>query len=855
MSSENTKLELAQLLHGPDLLVKNAFRLSQMPVDSNEKKLKKRMQVIEMAENMSMPVPDGESTVFPYLEQSTDELREALHRLQDPINRLLNEIFWFWPEGFGHSKLDAGISHLGKGDTKEAFKLWLDGEKQGQKYICTHNLAVLQQLQALEADLKVLSRKVGENSEEITQKAQALWISSLKRWRHLSQNQGFWNYLEKRIQDINDPRLTHNSLGFLRENLPRILFSINAGLIFEATKLKRIDFIERQRSILNASGYSTEVVNQILDDFTKPYRDKIKHLCQEAEDKSNRDPLRGDQFVEQLVDQVEPIIDALSHILTPENKIKNFIMDEVAETILHCQVKYGNKTENWVVSKELLLKAKKFAQGETATTRIVDNIKNVEDLNNEGNTWCVPGYFELPDLCIEALEEARDHEDGNRFEEAIKVMREILRGWRDIPYHPKLEAIASHCLAYCLKGKSIFEYNRALEEHNKNIEEAVWSSFTEDNANRALKSYRMNQTLGYGEVYCASCRLSIDGTFTIRTIQDLEVPFCNSCNDSIMRKIEETKSKMKKVTKLSLDMLVLARAIAPKYHPIIKNLKVIRDAAKEEGLSEADAEETKRKMDLQTIEEIVKELLGESEKAFKKLKNIIDRQTREFQSYTLGLIYKDLGKQPNKLSWIFKKFADDSFLTNHLVMHLRSEDSRFPQEEKYRANIYLLGQTDTNLIGQAKQLLERDMGIAFPSLLQACGSESSLQQEALTNLIKYAMESKAIDNSIDNKLLLNALFAAKSGDLSKILFTLNLKFNQKFSKLISEKDSIRALKYLESKGTKPQQKIANQMLEKERARGIFGKFNVWQWRPAKQFNLAVSGSVPWWAISKSKVAT
>src|SRR5579862_1937990 len=54
-------LELAT----PDLYERNAFRLLEVNVESTDRDLAKRKQVMEVAERNKLPVPPGPSRVFP----------------------------------------------------------------------------------------------------------------------------------------------------------------------------------------------------------------------------------------------------------------------------------------------------------------------------------------------------------------------------------------------------------------------------------------------------------------------------------------------------------------------------------------------------------------------------------------------------------------------------------------------------------------------------------------------------------------------------------------------------------------------------------------------------------------------
>jgi hypothetical protein len=849
MNDTHPIIDLSSTLLGTDLLLKNAFRLAQLPVDASHSQLKKRQQVLEMAQKMSMPVPKGICAIFAHQDEDSDSLREALHRMQDPLNRLLDELFWFWPNQFGQSHDDKGLILLANEDVKQSVKTWVQGEGDTQNYVSTHNLAVLHLLQA--AEMELVARSNG-NIRSISKSSRKLWKSAFERWRLLSEQEAFWGYLKERVRAIDDPRLPERVVDVLRQQLVHILFSVNVSLMMQAAGAQDSHYILHHKRVMKESGFPSTVVDEVVDKFTKSHREKIRHICQDATENSNRDPKHGNQHAMQVIQHAESILQILQYVNGADDKTFILQSDQVAETVLHCQIKFGNKTEDWPVSLRLLEKARPFAIGEAAKSRIDDNIKSVKEIHASGNIWCLSGYFDLPEAVLTLLEEARTNVDGDRHEKALEILRDLLLGCREIPFDPVNHKFVLHCIAYCLKDQSISEYNRALAEYNSKSREAVWDSFTQESASVAYLSYKQYQNgEGHGTIFCASCRHLIVDQFSIRTINDLEVPFCPTCNKKINEKFDRAQKALNVGIKSSLDAMVLANHFSPNFKPIVKNIEAIRKSASEEGISEENAEKLKLKWDLHTVDERVNVVLAKLNGTFGSLKKVVSRQSSAAQEYTLNCLFTALSSNPKLVPSFLECIMGDAYFMDNFLTEVGQRRKVFSNENAYRACVYLLGVADDRVHALAKEKLREELNQAFPQILRACGTENSVQQEMLTELLSYAGQNPEFTAIPEPRLLLNALFAAHSEQLSQILLELNESLNPEFHELCRSRSSIRALKYLEQHGQPIQRQIASTMLEKERSRGFWGRFNVWQWRPAKTFSIVASEEQPWWNCSSN----
>jgi len=658
-------LEISDFLTGPDLLLRNAFRLAQMPVDATERKLNKRQYMIDMGRKMGMSFPKGSSPIFA-IESSSEEdaLKEALHRMRDPMNRLLDELFWFWPRTFGDSENDEGLKLLSENKIEEAWKFWKRGEKETENYISTHNLALLHQFLALQIDVRMISNKAslapdgigrlfgGTNKEEKTSRKH--WREALTRWTLLAKQELFWDFLKDRIRSINHPGLPVESGDWFRENIFNILLSVNIGLIISAAKASLSGHVERQWKILGDSKCDSENIRMVSEALTHQYRRKIRQLCSTAKNDTINDPIRGYIPARRLAEQATPVLNLLSGIFPNGNKVVGTLHDEVAETILECQVKFGNKTENWTESAQLLKLAEPIVRGEAAKTRINDNIKRVEQNENAGNNWCEKGYFDLPEPCIEVLDRARAYEGAQQYMDAIDLLRKALLGIIELPFHSNFRKHLNHCIAYTFKSKSVIEFNRAITEFEQNIKKILFESLTCDGY------------IGESSGTCASCKSMIIGDYVNRTIGEHIFPFCLSCSARVDQKLKGLEPNYNKKKNECLNLIVIAYAFDSDCKAVTRNLKIIREDGQGSYSKEENPKDLKIKWNLIDPKESIDLLAEEKTSAsdvltiFKNLSRTLFAQCATEKERTLEKMFSEVTKNGRRLLYLLPHFKKDA---------------------------------------------------------------------------------------------------------------------------------------------------------------------------------------------------
>ena len=331
---EGERSEVLLSMATPDMYRRNPFRLTGLRVTATPRELARQADKLKMFEKLGTP-PAPASLGLP-LDPPPDAeaIREAMQRLQDPEQRLIDEVFWIWPMPGG----DEALELFNGGDADAAAEIWRQAGDGPDRDVARHNLAVLHHARALE-------------SESTPERE---WTEIFAQWKSLLNEEAFWSRIAARIRELDDPRLTTGTARRLRHTLPLALLLFNARLAVYAAERGEMVRAKQQRDIALASGFDSDMISEALVAAVTPIRDRLQTLCKAADAESDADPAHADQVVERLLEQTRAPLQALAVTLPQENPTRTGGFDQVALKALGCQIVYGNKTEQWAVCARLL---------------------------------------------------------------------------------------------------------------------------------------------------------------------------------------------------------------------------------------------------------------------------------------------------------------------------------------------------------------------------------------------------------------------------------------------------------------------------------------------------------------------
>ncbi len=153
-------------------------------------------------------------------------------------------VFWFWPESYPEGIRGRGRSCLAKREVEAALEYWRRAEAVSA--VAAHNLAVYYHLQALG----------GEQVWSAVDKTRRIvWAEAFARWHALEQNADLWARVESRLRELDESQLPLSIVGGLQAALPRVLATINAGLLVRYAQ--RDDIARANNSTRSMSGPRT----------------------------------------------------------------------------------------------------------------------------------------------------------------------------------------------------------------------------------------------------------------------------------------------------------------------------------------------------------------------------------------------------------------------------------------------------------------------------------------------------------------------------------------------------------------------------------------------------------------------
>ena len=383
---EDSKNEILLNMARPDIYRINAFRILGLPTTASRKESHSHLRKLELAEKFGNSV-QIERGILPLTPPPDADARQAAaQRLNEPEQRLVDELFWFWPLSLGASAdKDDALVAMRSGDFSGAVSLWKRHEEgSSEANVSMHNLAIM--YHALALDLEYVGETQALAKKQIQQK-QEYWEQAFPRWQILLNHEGFWRRLTARIREMDDPRLTTGTARRIREGLPLVLLSINAALAIRAAQKDKKDGVSHHIGLMLNSGFDEAVVAEALRWAITPLRDRGRLICTDAENETKKSPWSGDKVARGVIQQTSQLLLTLDVVLPKGHPSREVAHDEVALCILRSQVAFANKTENWSISLELAQQALKIAVGASVCQRIEESIEIVKKNIEYATCW------------------------------------------------------------------------------------------------------------------------------------------------------------------------------------------------------------------------------------------------------------------------------------------------------------------------------------------------------------------------------------------------------------------------------------------------------------------------------------
>jgi len=314
-----------------------------------------------------------------------DAVRDAMQRLRDPERRLIEELFWFWPQRFGESAKDEALQAVNRGDLASSTKIWLDRAKTpAEAGVAIHNLAVLAHALALDYEYAIGQ---GHASPTLIEQRDRNWRPALERWVALVSHEAFWTRFAERIRTLDDPRLSGSTARQIRSSLALAIVSVTARLAFQAAERGNGTETARLVDLLHKSGFGRDVVDDAFRRAIQPVRDRVRLMCETAATETVRAPAEGANVARRLLEQALPTVAILDRLLPSGDAVRDGAHDEVALRTENSLAAYARDTGNWKVVQEVHEFARRLAASPSARQRLERSSEAIKSNLLYGLCW------------------------------------------------------------------------------------------------------------------------------------------------------------------------------------------------------------------------------------------------------------------------------------------------------------------------------------------------------------------------------------------------------------------------------------------------------------------------------------
>lgn len=429
---------------------RNIFRLTGLPVDATPRDITKQAQKLQMMEEVGGDMQMSQGAFKPSKPPTAADIREAIARMKDPEQRLIDEFFWFWPEKFGDSNGDEALEAVKAGKADDAYQIWRSRENAGS-YVAQHNVAVLYHMYAIEWTAKYVDYETNESAEETIK---TYWSKSFQRWEKMIEADELWDMLKDRIRSYDDHALTTGYARRIKRNLPEALDKINAEAALTLAERGRMDWAQYHIDFMRETHAGLDDVENTAEMVLQPSKKRVEQYLSSFEDQSKDRPQDGADLAKELLKQCHPIMQLFDLFHGEGSHQRNDLFDGVAETVLQMVINHQKATGDNNAFLTLLKHTLDFANSPHLRERIIKNISIGE--SNRIYEILKPHFKRLKDIV--------ESNDKISFK-LQRVRRELIKKVGDLKnvIDPDDEVLIEYIDSLALALRNI-----SVDAHNKN---------------------------------------------------------------------------------------------------------------------------------------------------------------------------------------------------------------------------------------------------------------------------------------------------------------------------------------------------------------------------------------------------
>ncbi len=359
----------------PDVYRKNPFRVLGLPVDTSlraaAKEVSRRKMLAELGQAESGV---GRLEIRPA--PTVDDLRAAEEVLHDPAQRLVHELFWFWPLDPLSGQPDPAMEALKSGNLKAAAAIWDVARKDpgttaSRLAIAKHNIAVRWHFHVLDLEATTGGKCWDDPQADNIRKT---WVVAQTYWNDSAQSDAIWNALCARVIALNDDRASLEFVQSMRKTIGRALVRINATLALRYVDLDAGTAAIAHLTLLLESPNYVNNSSAVEEFLVAPLKESVRQRIRDAET-ARSDPSQANGAAHRLVAKFSSYLPILTKLMAGRDGYDlSGLFDEVVSACLSCAIAYYNATDDGAASLTILETILPLARSEAIRVKVEENI-------------------------------------------------------------------------------------------------------------------------------------------------------------------------------------------------------------------------------------------------------------------------------------------------------------------------------------------------------------------------------------------------------------------------------------------------------------------------------------------------
>jgi len=339
----------------------NAFRILGLQPNVSMHEIMKRVNEIKVKISLGMEIVYEYD--FPWmgkLDRNEHSVINALQRLENPISRLKEEIFWFWFETDCDTR---AINYLTQNDREGAHNAWnalITEENPTKKSMSAFmNQIILAHSSVIGEENNVRykdqTKKTKEKNITLNERHWKNWKVVINRFTLLASNELFREMVKNKAERIDDPRLSTIKVNGICDNFLQDIVEPNFAFMSHALILKDYQRVKEHSSLLcedwipNDSSFPSEVLRKGFNRVLSSQTDLLNRYTQNAAKELNRVE-KGEKDADKvIIDIYSKLIGNVTDIiyegsLVDPNSISDFALakNEIAKVIRNCAIALNN---------------------------------------------------------------------------------------------------------------------------------------------------------------------------------------------------------------------------------------------------------------------------------------------------------------------------------------------------------------------------------------------------------------------------------------------------------------------------------------------------------------------------------